>query len=372
MKKIIFGILIVFVQSVTIYAQPQLPNDSWSFNFGFGWPRFVNHSLLSATESNYGGYIGIQRNFSEHVGLRMQVNFISLEGVVIGDYITDIVATRVNSFAANFDIIYYLVPCEAVSPYLALGGGPIYYLLDMNRPNKTFDDNNLSYQFNVGAGADWILDENWKLRTEANYYTVMDNKFDGVDGPNNGGLLGGHYISYLSVNIGLNYAFSKGEPSNYCQLYSGITQEYKDMTDYNRIEEMIKKYIPKEITKEIVVEKPTAVALEKWVLVGVNFDFSSAKLTAESYPILYDAAKTLLKNPNMKVEIQGYTDNIGTPGYNKELSQKRADAVKNYLVSKGVSTSRLTVVGMAESNPIADNNTADGRAINRRIEFKVK
>ncbi|MEW6654143.1 MAG: OmpA family protein, partial [Bacteroidota bacterium] len=165
----------------------------------------------------------------------------------------------------------------------------------------------------------------------------------------------------------------KGAPSKYCQLYTGITQEQKDLTDYGRIEEMIKAHIPKEVTKEIVVEKPAKAApVEKWVLVGVNFDSNSSKLTAESYPILFDAVKTLLKNPDMKVEIEGHTDNIGSESYNQKLSERRADVVKKYLLSKGIAESRLTASGKGESNPVADNGTADGRAMNRRIEFKIK
>ena len=135
---------------------------------------------------------------------------------------------------------------------------------------------------------------------------------------------------------------------------------------------MIKKHIPKEVIKVVVVEKPTKTSMGKWILVGVNFDFNKSNLTAESYPILYDAAKTLLMNPDMKVEIQGYTDSIGSEDYNKKLGQRRADVVKNYLTSKGISANRLSTVSYGESNPVADNKTADGRALNRRIEFKVQ
>jgi len=79
----------------------------------------------------------------------------------------------------------------------------------------------------------------------------------------------------------------------------------------------------------------------------------------------------MLQNPDLKVEVQGHTDNIGSESSNQKLSEKRAEVVKNYLVARGVKADRIKVVGYGEKNPIADNKTADGRAMNRRIEFKV-
>lgn len=367
MRKNLFNFLIVSFALVSI-ASAQTPQDSWNFVFGLSYPRLINHSYSYAGNANYGGFLGFERNFSEHVGLRMQVGFSSLEG----KYGTPIISSRINSFSGNFDLIYFFVPCETASPYLTFGVGPAFYLLDSNRPNQTLSSSYFTYQFNGGLGIDWRLDEDWKLRTELNYHTVADNKFDGIDGPSLGGLFGGPYKSYLTFDVGFNYYLEKGAPSKYCNLYTGISGEQKAAIDYDRIEDMIKRHIPKEVTKEVVVEKAAQAAGERWVLVGCNFAFNSAKLSGEAYPILYDAAKTLLTNHEMNVEIHGYTDNAGSKEYNKKLSQKRADVVKAYLVSKGVSASRLTAVGMGEANPVADNKTADGRAMNRRIEFKVK
>lgn len=367
MKKINLQFF-AFVFAIGTLVSAQTPQDSWNLLFGVSYPRLINHSYSYAGNVNFGGFLGFERHFSEHVGLRMQLGFASLEGI----YGAAATSSRINSFSGNFDLLYYFVPCETASPYLTFGIGPTFYMLDNNRPNLTLSSSYFTYQINGGLGVDWKLDEDWKLRTEVNYHTVADNKFDGVDGPSLGGLFGGPYKTFLTVDLGFTYFLDKGAPSKYCNLYTGISGEQKVAIDYDRIEDMIKRHIPKEVTKEVVVEKPTQSASEKWVLVGCNFAFNSTKPSGEAYPILYDAAKTLLRNPGMNVEIQGYTDNIGSKEYNKKLSQKRADAVKAYLVSKGVSASRLTAVGMGEANPVADNKTADGRAMNRRIEFVVK
>ncbi|MDP3684896.1 MAG: OmpA family protein, partial [Ignavibacteria bacterium] len=94
-------------------------------------------------------------------------------------------------------------------------------------------------------------------------------------------------------------------------------------------------------------------------------------LTPESYPILVNAVQLLLSNPDMKVEIQGHTDNIGSDSFNQKLSEQRAETVKRFLVAKGVAASRLSTVGVGPSNPVSNNKTAEGRSLNRRIEFKV-
>ena len=278
------------------------------------------------------------------------------------------ITTKVNLITGDLDLIYYLVPCESVSPYFYGGLGGAYHMLT-NKATATLDDNAMSAQFHFGGGVEWTIDPEWKLVTEVGYDITSNSELDGAIGA---GEVNGK-DSYIGISLGLQYYFDKGEPSKYCQLYSGIAPEMKDMTDYNRIEEMIKAHIPKEVVKEVAVPAPAAAkAEEKWVLVGVNFDFNKSTFKAESYPILYDAAKTLLKHPDVNVKIEGYTDNIGSESYNKKLSQKRADMVKYYLVSKGIAAGRITAVGMGESNPVGDNKTADGRAMNRRIEFKVQ
>lgn len=348
-----------------IYAQ--LTKDSWVLSFGGKYPRFINHNYSHPAGFSYGAYIGFQRKFSEHVAARLQMNIDRLQGV----YGADLVGIT-NSLNLGLDMIYYFVPCEPVTPYLFFGIGPTAYLLE-NQPNAALSDFYVTSQINGGLGFEWELDTDWELTTELGYYTVFDAKFDGTAILDKGGLFGTADKSFFSFNLGFNYYLEKGEPSKYCQLYSGIVPDYKDMTDYDRIEQMIKENIPREIVKEVVVEKPVrASSAEKWVLVGVNFEFNSTKLTAESYPILLDATKTLLMQKDLDVEIQGYTDNIGSESYNTRLSQKRAEVVKNYLISKGVDSSRLSAVGYGESNPVTENVTAWGRAANRRIEFKTK
>jgi OOP family OmpA-OmpF porin len=106
------------------------------------------------------------------------------------------------------------------------------------------------------------------------------------------------------------------------------------------------------------------------VLEGVNFAFDSAELTRESYRILDRVVTGLNDWPEIRVEIGGHTDSDGADAYNLALSQRRAESVRAYFVSKGIKASRLEAKGYGETQPVTSNDTAEGRAKNRRVELK--
>ena len=115
--------------------------------------------------------------------------------------------------------------------------------------------------------------------------------------------------------------------------------------------------------------EPPPVAKKKLVLRGVHFAFDKATLRQEAKPILEEAARMLTENPGVVVEVQGYTDGIGTAEYNLGLSERRAEAVKDFLVAQGVAASQLKARGFGKEDPVAPNDTAEGRAQNRRVEL---
>lgn len=370
--SLIFALLLVSNSFSQTSKYDWLPQDSWSVGFGGLYPRYIS-SNLSWVEGpqHYGLFASIQRNFSEHVGLRLEGNYIKMGahiGSATGPYISN------KLFGGNLDLLYYFVPSEPISPYLGVGVGGYSHAIE-GSPVASLNDSRLDYQFNFDFGAEWSVAEDWKIKTELNYFTSASSSFDGMPGTNSGGLLGGQYDSYMTFQIGAVYYFKKGEPSHLNDLYEGIQPK----VDYDKIESIVKKYAaePTEVDYnriEEIVKKYAgtgAVTGDRWALIGVNFDFNKSSLTNESYPILYNAAEVLLTHPGINVEIQGYTDNVGSADYNQKLSEKRAETVKNFLISKGISSSRLTTVGFGESKPVVDNSTPGNRALNRRIEFKV-
>lgn len=118
---------------------------------------------------------------------------------------------------------------------------------------------------------------------------------------------------------------------------------------------------------------PLAAPPASIVLSGVNFAFNSAELAARAHPVLDRIADELQHpgNQHITVEVQGHTDDVGKPDYNLRLSQHRAEAVKDYLVARGVTASRVSATGYGETRPIADNRTKEGREQNRRVVVNI-
>jgi outer membrane protein OmpA-like peptidoglycan-associated protein len=123
------------------------------------------------------------------------------------------------------------------------------------------------------------------------------------------------------------------------------------------------------------IEPPTAESmkldLDKYgrVRLYINFDFNQATIRPDGKPILGEVVKLLKENPDLALEINGHTDNVGTHDYNVQLSQRRAKAVVDALIAAHVAPSRLTAGGFGPDQPIADNDTEKGRALNRRVEL---
>ena len=110
---------------------------------------------------------------------------------------------------------------------------------------------------------------------------------------------------------------------------------------------------------------------KKIVLRGVNFDFDKSNIRADAAPVLDEAVRTLKEATSITIAVEGHTDSRGSDEYNQGLSERRANAVRDYLASHGISKSRMTAEGFGESRPVASNDTDEGRAQNRRVELRI-
>ncbi|HYD46737.1 MAG TPA: OmpA family protein [Terriglobales bacterium] len=112
-------------------------------------------------------------------------------------------------------------------------------------------------------------------------------------------------------------------------------------------------------------------ASKRIVLRGVNFDFDKNEIRPDSQPMLNAAIRILRENPDVRIAIEGHTDAVGSDDYNNRLSMRRAEAVFQYLVNGGIDPERMMVAGYGKTRPVASNETASGRAQNRRVELQV-
>ena len=372
-----FTILFLLMSSVFIsgsFAQTRsVPTDAWVLGFGFTYPRYISiNNAVVQSNTLYGGHLSIQRNFSEHVGLRIKAAYNHVEATYniapkFGQDVTN------NMITGDLDFIYYFIPTEPFSPYLFGGPGINFHEPD-NAINPGLDNNStVDGQFNLGVGLEVRISEDWRFKLEAAYHSVWSSNIDGNTGTGNGLFGGTANDTWANGDIGLVYYFDKGAPSKLGDLYHGI-----EAVDYAKVEELVRRYQsePTEVDynriEDIVKKYSKPKVAESWTLVGVNFDFNKATLRPEAYPILNNAAEILLTHPDVKVDIVGHTDQIGSDKYNDKLSLERAKAVKKYLIAKGVDASRMNTVGKGKRELLFKERDSVSRFSNRRIEFKVR
>ena len=151
--------------------------------------------------------------------------------------------------------------------------------------------------------------------------------------------------------------------------------QFKEIT----IKESETQYILEDVTttekplEDIIVFNEEGVVIRKDgnMPVEILFDFDSSKVKEGVKESLNTLGKALAENKDIKLKIDGHTDYIGTEQYNLNLSLKRANSIKNYLIGRGVSANNISIEGYGKQNPVANNSTEAGRAKNRRVEFII-
>jgi len=192
-------------------------------------------------------------------------------------------------------------------------------------------------------------DNNQPLEAEIIYYTLPNHVQAGsaYTNPTTG-------IYKIILPYGKQYSFI-ARASGYFSI-SG----YLDLT-------VVRKY--EELNYNIEV-KPLEVG-QTVRLNNIFFDFNKSSLRIESYQELERVVELMIENPTLEIELGGHTDNIGSIEYNNKLSYDRANAVLQYILSKGISKNRLSAFGYGMSKPITSNDTEENRQLNRRVEFKI-
>jgi outer membrane protein OmpA-like peptidoglycan-associated protein len=130
----------------------------------------------------------------------------------------------------------------------------------------------------------------------------------------------------------------------------------------------------KELMKQDVTASSMFEALNRdgHIALYINFDTGKSVIRDESKPIIDQIVQMMKSNPDLKIAVEGHTDNVGSPASNKTLSEARAKSVVSAIVGQGIAADRLSPAGYGQDKPIADNNTEEGRARNRRVELVKK
>lgn len=249
-------------------------------------------------------------------------------------------------FGAHADYFFFQDLLKDVDTFLKLGISTIDVSENVHLLSV---DEEKSFTIMTGLGATRAWKNNWDFRFDMDFYSR----------------------DAAAISIGLQHKIVKEkqvQPADTDQ--DGVADSADQCPDTEAGKQV--DLLGCQVVEVVETKQDVEQALRVIDLKSIKFEVNSAQLTGDSYKILDEAIIVLLENPGIQVEVSAHTDSDGTVVYNQRLSQNRAESVRSYLIEKGVSTDSLTAVGHGETQPLTDNATAEGKAQNRRVEFKIE
>ena len=396
---VLVGCMAIGMAATPCFARIQPQNTSGSFFFG-GYTFDSDEELKDA----YVMGIRLGYDFTQILGIEGTFDYAPTKSK--GD------DTDANVYGYRLDGLLHIMPDGKFVPFIAAGvGGRALQYQEQGHDRNHF-------LANYGIGAKYFLTDNFVIRADVRHLILFNETLNNFEytlgiGFNGGAKKPAPKIIMDSDNDGVpdDQDLCPGTPygvavdSNGCPLDSdkdgvpdyldkcpdtpaGVKVD-KDGCPLDSDKDGIPDYLDKcpdtprgvQVDENgcpppapvIIPEAPTAI--EKAIVekgratLNVEFKFNKADIQAKSHEELERFAAVMQKYPDLKVTIEGHTDNVGGAKYNEKLSQKRAESVKKYLVDRfGIAASRLTAKGYGLTKPIADNKTAAGRQKNRRVE----
>ncbi|RJQ49624.1 MAG: outer membrane beta-barrel domain-containing protein [Nitrospiraceae bacterium] len=301
--------------------------------------------------------LGIGYSFDENWAAEGNFNYVDTESVSPR-------GEDVEAYLYRLDALYHFMPDSKLVPYVAAGIGAI-------RVDGGVDDTGTDPLLNYGAGLKYFLTDNMAIRGDVRHLVVDGSSGNEID--NN-----------LIYTFGLTYLFG-GEkkmaaapppPAPAPQL---VVPEVKPAPAPEPMPEPKPEPVAPAPAPEPVTPPPPPPAPEAKVIVldDIHFDFDKATLTDEAKSLLKQNLQTMKDNPGMKVRIEGHACAHGPEDYNLRLSDRRANAVKEYLVNGGVSADRLSTISYGETRlampevPTPQNKNSNEAKANRRVHFEV-
>lgn len=381
MKKLFLSVLMVAsaisftsAQSAAVGVSPDA--SKWSIALKGGGTYFrVSPQMPEYVDNlNWGAGLIIERTSNPLWGMGLDVSYLNFKTAAGAGKTID------PTLFGSVNISNLLFPHRAKATwnvYAKGGAGAAFFSNDT--PNAVEDGSGISPVFTaslhpeVALGRVVSLGLEWGVRYYSKEFlgglVSKDRADDGMT-----------LMASLRFNLGADHVRNMVMDEYYPALPPVVQQvenSYDDSQIINRLDNLDRQNqdIQNRLSKleqdvKELKDRPTGTVVASFD--NIEFKFDSSDLTEDSYPTLDQVASILKENQTWgTLKVKGHTDSTGPEAYNQTLSERRAQSVKDYLVSQGLSDSVVTVEGYGESQPIATNNTAEGRKANRRVEFEI-
>ena len=361
MKCLRVGLLATLVTTLCLAGMAQAGQREGAFSIS----PMVGYHVFEGDQNTddavaYGLSLGY--NVSKRWATELEVRYTPTETSQKGVQDEDI-----DGWSAGINALYHFNPDDLLVPYISAGFGVMFF------DNDGYDDDG-DYMMNWGVGTKYFVNDDTALRLDLRH--VLDFHSDRPWDHGGGDEVDNNFI----VTAGLYWQFGGPAPPPPPPLDSdgdGIP-DLRDKCPDTPLGVMVDAVgCPPAPKKELVpvpspvVQPPPPIVAKEIVTFNLLFDFDKYDVTDEMIPVLEQARVILDEDPEMSFMVMGHTCSMGTDGYNQKLSEQRAAAIQNWLVSNGIAATRLNSTGYGESLPKYDNDTKDGRKLNRRVEIQT-
>jgi len=347
MKKFIPFMVIFIIVALASSIFGQIRPGAYSISPFVGGYTFEGNMDLK-TQPVYGLRFGY--DFTKHIGAELLFDYIATK------YTRPVNEANTNVYNYRLEGLYHFMPEKRLVPFISVGAGGQSIDYSSGSENKT------RFVADYGAGLKYFITDSVALRADVRHLLAFGSTYNN-----------------LEYTVGLSFLFGGAKPAPATVVREPEPETATMVKEAAPVVARVKEPAPagaEEAEQKKEAEAVAAVAkeiIEKGrATINVEFDFDKAEIKPAFHQEIKKFAGVLKKYPELKVVIEGHTDNIGGKDYNQNLSMKRAESVKNYLIKKfDIGGSRLTAKGYGLSKPIAGNKTAAGRQKNRRVEAAV-
>lgn len=365
MKKINF-LLLISVIALNLNAQTSM--HPWGIGLSASTKMYrgdLGNGFFKFNDVNINPGLRLGRYLNPSFDLGLNAGFGRYDFSEVDETIFNQALLRTKTFNADLNLRYkfnngYILKENSLfGPYLTAGVG-YFRLKGRKTPFTLMDNDQKLYEYlniPVGIGTTINLSNRINLFIQGTYNYTNGDRYDRIESFRRG------YDKHIETTVGVVYQFGKSLSNEDKDSDKDGVMDSKDKCPNTKKGiEVDENGCPK--ISEVVKQDISDIATK------IYFNTNSDSIKSESFVHL-DRLVTYLKQfKEVKVGVEGHTDNVGDATYNLNLSKRRAEAVKNYLISKGIDSKRIMSEGYGDTKPITGNDTEEGRAKNRRVELK--